>query len=135
MCRSLIADEDWPAAGPITFCTVRFESRLPMPYLITYDIAHPRAAAPRRETSGKACNEMPEIGVPDSHGVHRVRQILDEILPLLKPSTDCVQAWELARGQSLQGMVLGNAQPLEPRCVVSEPSSLHFIEEAANGSL
>ncbi len=103
-----------------------------MPYLIAYDIANPRRLRRVARLLEKHATRCQKSVFLIRAGVDRVRQILDQILPLLKPSTDCVQAWELARGQSLQGLVLGNAQPLEPRCVVSEPSSLHFIEEAAD---
>ncbi len=59
-----------------------------------------------------------------------VNRLLDEMLPLLEPNQDCVQAWALTSGQPLEGMARGQVPPLEPDCVLSEPTSLRFVERS-----
>ncbi len=98
-----------------------------MPFLIAYDISNPRRLRRvARFLQRRAIRCQKSVFLLRASR-QRVETLLDELLPLLDPSQDAVQAWELAPGQPLEGIARGCVLPLEPPCVVAHPAGLHCV--------
>lgn len=101
-----------------------------MPFVIAYDISDPRRlrrVARFLERRAMRCQKSVFLLRASPQ---RVEALLDELLPLLDPSQDAVQAWELAPGQPLEGIARGRVLPLEPPCIVADPATFHLIQQA-----
>ena len=101
-----------------------------MRYLLAYDIADParlRRVARFLEKRALRCQKSVFLFRGDAAAVN---QLLDELLPLLDPRQDVVQAWKLSKHQPPRGLVRGTAAVVEPAAAVLLPGTTYFIPEA-----
>ena len=90
-----------------------------MDFIVAYDIADPRRlqrVCRRLEKHAMRCQKSVFLFTGDPQ---RVRQVLDELAPLMNLREDVVQAWRVARDPAHLGLIRGVAVPRRPCAVVS----------------
>ena len=100
------------------------------PYLIAYDIAHPRRlrrVARLLEKHAIRCQKSVFV----FHGTsQRLASVLDQVAALIEPALDLVQAWKLAPRETVDGWKQGHAAVLLPDAVVIHGNQVHSITES-----
>jgi CRISPR-associated protein Cas2 len=100
-----------------------------MQYVVAYDIADPsrlQRVARRLEKVAIRCQKSVFL-FPG--GPSEVAALLDDLAALIRPAEDLVQAWRLASGQPVHGLVRGTPFPSLPRAVVLTPAQTLSIED------
>ena len=100
-----------------------------MQFLVAYDIAAPerlRRVAHVLEQHALRCQKSVFL-----HAGPRaaVVQLLEELRPLIHEAHDVVQAWQLGRNESAEGLAIGCVCPAAPAALFAGPDGLEFIAD------
>lgn len=98
-----------------------------MVYLVAYDIADPR-----RLRRVARIVERHAVRFQKSVFLLRgdraaVQRLFERTAPVLNLQEDVVQAWKLAGGQALLGLILGTPLYVTPAAVVLDPQAAHLV--------
>jgi len=97
-----------------------------MPYLIAYDIAHPRRLARVARRLEHHAQRVQKSVFLATLTLDETQAVLDELVPLIEPDSDRVQAWKLA-GRQPRGLARGQLIDLQPPGVVITPGTSKLI--------
>src|SRR5438105_46367 len=102
-----------------------------MRFLIAYDIADPRRLQRvARFLERRALRCQKSVFLLDAPDVIAVTGLLEEMVPLLHLSQDCVQAWKLSKDQPRGGLIRGTAATLYPSGAVLHAGQALFVKES-----
>ncbi|GAB4136124.1 hypothetical protein [Thermopirellula anaerolimosa] len=100
-----------------------------MPFIIAYDICHPRRLARVARRLEKRALRLQKSVFWFDGSCEEARRVLDSAAEAIDWESDCIQAWMLHSQESAQGQVRGVNIPLEPAAAVLGEASPRLVAE------